>query len=176
MSWSQAFVELDKSKHERGTFECGEAELNDFLKTKAAKHMKAGISKTMVLPGELSLPNGLYPICAFYAIAPGSIKRESLPPKLAKKLPTYPMPVFLIAQLAVHSAYHGQGLGKVTLIKALEYLWKVNTHMKAYAIVVDCLNESAKNFYAKYGFQVLNVDGARVRIFIPMKTVEQLFG
>ena len=176
MSWSKTFEELSKSKHDRDSFDCGESELNTFIQTQAVKHMQAGISRTMVLPGTAPLLNQKYPICAFYSVAPSSIRRETLPAPLAKKLPHYPIPVFLLAQLAVHKEFHGSGLGKVSLIKALEYLWDVNAHMRAYAIVVDCLTDSAQDFYQTFGFQVLCEQNGRVRMFLPMKTVGQLFG
>ncbi|MBV1842116.1 GNAT family N-acetyltransferase [Photobacterium ganghwense] len=175
MSWSKTFVELDKHVHDRASFDCGEAELNTFIQTQASKHMQAGISRTMVLPASLPLLNQKWPICAFYSVAPSSIRRETLPVSLAKKLPNYPIPVFLLAQLAVHREYHGHGLGKVSLIRALKYLWEVNAHMRAYAIVVDCLTPAAEAFYTKYGFQVLCEHNGRTRMFIPMKTVGQLF-
>ena len=175
MKYSKTFKELDKSQHDRGSFDCGEKELNEFIQTQAAKHMQAGISRTMVLPALLPLPTQKYPICSFYSIAPGSICRDTLPEWMAKKLPRYPIPVFLLAQLAVHKAFHGGGLGKVTLIKALEYLWEINAHMRAYAVVVDCLTTQAQSFYTKYGFDVLCEINGRVRMFIPMKTVGQLF-
>jgi len=175
MSWAKKFVELDKAIHDRASFDCGEVELNAFIQTKAAKHMESGISRTMLLPASVPLPNGKYSICAFYTIAPGSISRESLPKELMKKLPHYPVPVFLLAQLAVHSKYHRKGLGKITLIKALEYLWEINSHMRAYAIIVDCLNKNAEHFYSRYGFQVLCCYNGRVRMFMPMTIVEQLF-
>jgi len=175
VSYSKTFKELDKSQHDRISFDSGEKELNDFIQTQAAKHMQAGISRTMVLPASTPLPNQKYPICAFYSIAPSSISRDSLPQSIAKKLPRYPIPVFLLAQLAVHKEFHGSGLGKVSLIKALEYLWQINSHMRAYAIVVDCLTEQAESFYTKYGFEVLCEINGRLRMFIPMKTVGQLF-
>ena len=175
MTWAKEFVELDKATHDRASFDCGELELNTFIQTQAAKHMEVGVSRTMLLPSSVPLPDGKYPICAFYTIAPSSIRRETLPEALAKKLPRYPVPVFLLAQLAVHSEYHGKGLGKITLIKALEYLWEVNAHIKAYAVVVDCLNNDTKQFYLKYGFEVLCEYNGRIRLFISMKTVEQLF-
>ena len=175
MSWSRVFIEIDKSIHCRESFDCGEKQLNVFIQTQAVKHMQAGISLTMVLPATIHLLNQKYPICAFYSVAPSAISRETLPMQLSKKLPRYPIPVFLLAQLAVHKEYHGNGLGKVSLIKALEYLWKVNAHMRAYAIVVDCLSESAERFYRKFGFEFLGLHKGRTRMFLPMKTIEKLF-
>lgn len=175
MSWAHEFVELDKAIHDRASFDCGEAELNVFIQTIAAKHMAVGISKTMLLPASVPLPKGKYSICAFYTIAPSSIKRDTLPESLAKKLPRYPVPVFLLAQMAVHLKYHGQGLGKITLIKALEYLWEINSRMRAFAVIVDCLNKNAEQFYLKYGFETLCDHNGKTRMFIPMKIVAKLF-
>ena len=175
MSWASEFVNFDKAMHDRGSFDCGEKDLNVFIQTQAVKHMKVGISKTMLLPASVPLANGKYPICAFYTIAPSSIKRDTLPKALAKKLPHYPVPVFLIAQMAVHLQYHSQGLGKITLIKALEYLWAINFKMRAFAVIVDCLNKKAELFYSKYGFEILHEHNGKTRMFISMKIVEKLF-
>lgn len=176
MSWTKTFVELEKSLHDRASFDCGEPELNDFIRKHAVKHMQAGISRTLVLPGLVHLPNQKLPISSFYSIAPSTITRDSLPQFLAKKLPKYPVPVFLLAQLAVHREFHGSGLGKICLVHALEYLWQVNSYMRAYAIIVDCITPSAETFYAKYGFEVLCEYNGRIRMYIPMKTVGQIFG
>lgn len=175
MSCAKEFVEINKDTHDRDSFDSGEDGLNVFLKTKAVKHMAAGISRTMVLPATLPLPDGKYPICSFYSIAPSQIGRDSLPKELAKKLPHYPVPVFLIAQLAVRTDLKGQGLGKITLVKALEHLWNINAEMRAYAVVVDCLNQAAQDFYTKFGFEILCNHNGRVRMFMPMNTIAQLF-
>jgi len=174
--WSNQFVELDKKVHDRDSFDCGELQLNSFLQTQAAKHMAVGISRTLLLPATNTLPDGTLPICSFYTIAPGSIERETLSNDLAKKLPHYPVPVFLLAQLAVDVHCHSQGLGKITLIKALENLWEINFNMRAYAVIVDCLNENAEHFYQKFGFKFLCSHNGRKRLYIPMKTISLLFG
>ena len=169
------FIPLDKFLHDRVSFDCGEESLNFFLKTQAAKHMKFGISKTMVMPCSHKNKNGTKDICAFYAVTPSSIERTSIPKTYAKKLPFYPVPVFLIAQLAVDKSFQNQNLGKITLIKALEFLNQVNEHMPAYAVIVDCVNPSVQKFYTKFGFQVLHEAKEKTRMFIPMKTVKELF-
>jgi len=175
MNWSDEFVELDKTIHDRTSFDCGEPAINSFIQTKAAKHMNVGLSKTMVLPASKPGSNGKYPICAFYTLAPSSIRRKTLPEKLSKKLPYYPVPVCLIGQIGVLRDCQGQGLGKITLIKALEYLWEINQRMSAYAVIVDCLNEKAKQFYLKYGFEELFDDDNSTRMYLPMKTISKLF-
>jgi len=175
VSWSSSFVELEGALHDRSSFDCGEPELNKFIKMRAAKHMAAGISRTMILPADTPQPNGKFPICSFYTIAPGSIKRQTLPTGLAKKLPHYPVPVFLLAQLAVAARFQSQGLGKITLIKALGHLWGVNSQMRAYAVIVDCLNDKAEHFYQKFGFEFLFRRNRRARMFIQMKTVALIF-
>lgn len=167
------FVELDKNIHDRKSFDCGQEELNDFLAGSAARHREAGISRTMVLPEEGQGDN--VGICAFYTLSHTEIKRETLPNALAKKLPRYPIPVILIAQLAVHSAAQKQGLGKITLIRALENCLEINEHLLSYAIVVDALNDEVQAFYEQYGFQFLYRHGERSRLFLPMSTVAQLF-
>lgn len=161
------FIELHKRVHDRKAFDCGEFELNDFLKTKAAQHAAVGISKTLVL----TTPEHPQDISAFYTVVAATVSSEVLP----QNLPSTPIPVFLIAQMAVALPYHGQGLGKITLIKALEYLWRVSKSMPANAIILDCLNGEVEGFYSKFGFERLYVHNNRVRMFLPMKTVNQLF-
>jgi len=175
VNWSDEFVEMDKAIHDRASFDCGETELNEFIQKYAARHMETGISTTMLLPASELLPNGKYPICAFYTIAPSSITRETLPPSYKKKLPCYPVPVFLIAQMAVHSDCQSKGLGKITLVRALKHLYEINQHMRAYAVVVDCLNDRVERFYSKYGFDILSRDKGKARMFLPMRTAGMLF-
>jgi hypothetical protein len=79
VSWDKEFIELNKLRHDRSSFDCGEQELKTFIKTQALKYMQAGISRTMVLSSSQPLINQTFAICSFYSVTPSSINRETLP-------------------------------------------------------------------------------------------------
>ena len=168
---SSQFVELDKVVHDRKSFDCGAQELNLFFQQFAVKHKTAGISMTMVLPAKESEAD----ICAYYTLSHTEIKRQTLPKSVAKKLPYYPIPVMLIAQLAVNKKAQGQGLGKITLIRALQHAGEINEHLPSYAIVVDALDNQVQGFYESFGFTALDTHNHRKRLYMTMQTVVQLF-
>lgn len=126
---------------------------------------------TLVLPAKENDAD----ICAYYTLSHTEINRQSLPDAVAKRLPHYPIPVILVSQLAVHLRAHGVGLGKVTLIRALQHAHDINEHLPSYAVVVDALDEDVQGFYEQFGFELLDTDNHRKRLFLPMKTVAQLF-
>ena len=171
MTPSANFLELNKAAHKRKSFDCGTAELNIFLRQFAFRHRDAGISLTMVLPSAENEAE----ICAYYTLSHTEIERQSLPQSLSKKLPHYPIPVILIAQLAVHKEAQGRGMGKMTLIRALRHCYEINHHLPSYAVVVDLLHAGLQGFYTQYGFRMLDAYNHRTRLFLPMKTVEVLF-
>jgi predicted N-acetyltransferase YhbS len=168
---SSIFIELNKTIHDRKAFDCGVERLNAFFSEFAARHREAGISLTMVLPAQENLAH----ICAYYTLSHTEIERRTLPQSALRKLPHHPVPVLLLARLAVHKGVHGQGLGKTTLIGALRRCLEINAHLPSYAVVVDALEDGVTGFYARYGFQPLGQDNGRPRLFLPMKTIRQLF-
>lgn len=171
---SSRFVELNKNNHDRHTFDCGNEELSRFIQQFALRHRQAGISKTMVLPDTQEV-EGKTGICSYYTLSHTEITRETLPANMAKKLPRYPVPVLLIAQLAVNMQCQRQGLGKITLIRSLRHCLDIHAHLSSYAVIVDALDKEVESFYQQYGFQVLDSNNKRTRLFLPMKTVMALF-
>ncbi len=174
MTPTKRFVELSRSRHERQSFDCGNKELNDFLQRYSLQHRQAGISKTIVLPARKKLDEKAG-ICCYYTLSHTEIERQTLPPRQAKKLPFYPVPVLLIGQLAVHVECQGQGLGKTTLIRALRHCLEINIHLPSFAVIVDVLEDEVQTFYEQYGFHLLDVHNGRNRLYLAMSTVDQLF-
>ena len=103
------------------------------------------------------------------------MSRNGIPENLLKKLPpAYDnLPVTLLGRLAVDKAFQGQGLGCLLLIDALKRSYNTAvSSVGSIAVVVDPIDEKARNFYLKYGFIDLPDSG---RMFIPMGTVAQLY-
>jgi len=165
------FVPLDRNLHDRVSFDCGKVALNTFLSKQAAKHRRLNISSTHVLPAA-GIPKGKpKPITAYYTLSIGEIHRESIP--RGRKLPYYPIPVIVLARLAVDSRAQGQGLGEMTLIRAVRHSARIADSLPAHAIVVDVMDDQAMNFYRRYrDFQVLT-DNPR-RLFMPITIARQI--
>jgi predicted GNAT family N-acyltransferase len=87
-------------------------------------------------------------------------------------LPRHPVPVALIGRLAVDLTARRRRLGETLLIHALRSAQRAARIVGTYAVVVNALDESAKNFYLKYGFQELADD--HLHLHLPLKTIERL--
>ncbi len=79
----------------------------------------------MILPAGKRLAKQKYHIYSFYTVAPSSIQKETLPQNLSKSLPHYPVPVFLIAQLAVNKKVQGQQLSKIRMFLPMKTVGKL---------------------------------------------------
>ena len=174
MTEPSGFVELDKARHNRKSFNCGKPELNEFLARHASKHMEASISKSMVLPDVARGESNMRRICAFYTLSITEIHPEVLPAKQRSRLPKRRVPVYILAELAVHVDDQGKGLGGVVLYSALKQIYFAHLRMPGLAVIVDCLDDEAEKYYKHYGFLDLCEEAGRKRLYLPMGTVEEL--
>lgn len=157
-----AITGLD-STHDRDGFDCGEPSLNDYLKRFAVQNAKQGLGRTWVAATDGGAIGG------YYTLVSSSVSFDIVP----KKLPRYPVPVILLARLAVDLRYQGQRLGADLLLDALERAAEVADEIGVYAVVLDALHERAQSFYLKYGFESLTDD--QLHLYLPIKTIKQLF-
>jgi GNAT superfamily N-acetyltransferase len=123
--------------------------VDDWLATKALQHQEKKLSVTRVLLD--SADN----IAGFYTLASGQVNFSDLPLELAKHLPKRELPVAVLAWLGVNSGYQGSGLGGRLMSQALYDCYEAGKIFSFIAVILDCLDESAKSFYQKWDFQEL---------------------
>jgi predicted N-acetyltransferase YhbS len=90
---------------------------------------------------------------------------------MAKKLPKHPVPVILLARLAVDRSVQGQGLGETLLMDALGRAVELSSSLGVFAVHVLAVDDAAGLFYAKYGFVSL-LDDPR-HMFLPISVIEK---
>lgn len=163
---SSVSLEPLRAKHRREDFDCGEDSLNRYLRQYASQHQKKNIGRVYV-----AVEPGGSRVLGYYTLANGSVEFQSAPQ--AKGLPReYPIPVILLARLAVDLAAQGQGLGGVLLYDALKRAADASEVSAAYAVIVDALDEPAKRFYLHYHFEESLDDP--MRLFLPMQDIRAL--
>jgi len=75
--------------------------------------------------------------------------------------------------MAVDQNYQGQSLGELVLMEALHQSLIATKHVASFAVLVDAKDEEAARFYLKYGF--IELPENKLKLFLPMKTIEALF-
>ena len=156
---------LDKS-FDRTQFDCGVPPLNSFLTTQARQSQSKGFNRTYVaiLEGDSEKI-----VQGYYSISMGQIDLSSLPPEQIKSLPKHPVPVARIGRLAVNQSMKGNGLGRELLVNALTRIKVASQSIGAFAVVVDAKDDSAKQFYQKYGFTAFVNEP--LALFIPIANI-----
>lgn len=155
--------------HDRTAFSCGRPPLDDFIRVRVSQYEKRRLGKTFV-----AVPPGKPRVIGYYTLASGAVVFEHLPPDAARKLPKHPVPVVLLARLAVDQSVHGQGLGEGLLFDALQRTLTLSSDLGVHAVEVDALDDAAAAFYRKYGFTAL-LDNP-LHLYLPIATVAQVLG
>ena len=134
--------------HEVKQFDCGNNDLNVFLRATAAQHQRKFISKTYVLIDDDTPAI----VMGFYTLAVRKmVSKDNLPPDIAKRLPRE-VPGFSLARLAVQEELKGRGHGEYLLAHALQRIACVAEEIGGYAAFVDAKDDKTAAFYKKYGF------------------------
>jgi GNAT superfamily N-acetyltransferase len=100
--------------HDRKAFDCGNAEMNDFLRRYARQSHELGGAKTFLAVDD----SNPIKILGFYSLAPASLAYERVPEILRHGLARHDVPGFRLARLATHVGLQGQGLGGQLLAAA----------------------------------------------------------
>lgn len=157
---------LDTS-HNRACFDCGTAELNDFLRKTARQHREKGLSNTFVLLNEQTPQM----VLGFFTLSFLEIDVSILPSGYARRLPKVSrLPAAKLARMAVDKQYQGKGYGAILLADAVKRI--TATIKESGGIVgffVDAKNEQVKQYYLRFGF--IPLQDSPLSLFLPLKSL-----
>ena len=134
------------ASHLLDDFECGEAVLDDWLKRRALANQSSGASRTFVVTDEGGRVRG------YYAMAAGAVSHQLATSSTRRNMPD-PVPVMVLARLAVDRRAQGMHLGAALLQDAVNRAVSVSQNAGVRALLVHALHEKARQFYEHHGVQ-----------------------
>ena len=162
-------IEQLSRSNDRSAFSCGKSPLDDFIRRFVTQYEKRNLGRTFV-----AVLEGENRIGGYYTLASSSVTFEHLPEESPRTLPKHPVPVVLIARLAVDTSVQGQKLGEKLLIDALSRCLDLAEQLGVHAVEVDAIDYQARSFYLKYGFVSLTDDPRH--LFLPVATIRDALG
>jgi GNAT superfamily N-acetyltransferase len=132
--------------HKLDTFSCGEIVLDDWLKRRAFANQVSGATRTFVVPDADHI------VLGYYALAVGAVAHQAATRAIRHNMPD-PVPVMVLARLAVDTQAQGIKLGAALLQDAVNRAVAVSQNAGVRALLVHALNDRARQFYEHYGFQ-----------------------
>jgi len=123
-----------------------------------------------------SWPRGVYVtardnrVVGYYTLAAGSVGHEQVPSRVAQGLGKYPVPIILLARLAVERTEQGKGLGSALLKDALLRALQAADLVGCRAVLVHAKDQTAQAFYRKFDFGSSPVD--KLHLYLLTKNIQ----
>ena len=140
-------------------FDCGYEDLNRYISRFALNNQSAGSAQTYVaIAGNT--------VVGYYSLAVGAVAHAQAPPRMAKGLARHPVPVMLLARLAVDGEVKGQGLGAALLHDALARTLQAADIAGIRAVIVHAKDDAARRFYEHFDFNPSPTDTYHLYLLI----------
>ncbi len=137
--------ELLGASHQLEGFDCGKHALNDWLIRYARQAQGSGSAKTFVVAdGDR--------VAGYFSLTVGQIDTLDAPERFRQGMGQYPLPVTVLARLAVSIAAQGQGIGLGLLRDAIRRTFLISEHAGIRAMLTHPVDEEAVRFYTRFGF------------------------
>jgi GNAT superfamily N-acetyltransferase len=130
--------------HHFGEFCSGESSLDEWLKRGARANQVSGASRTYVVCEGSR-------VVGYFALASGVVMVENAPGRFKRNMPN-PIPVAILARLAVDRQWQGKGIGRAMFRDAARRVAQAADVIGIRGIVVHAISEEAKDFYLALGF------------------------
>jgi GNAT superfamily N-acetyltransferase len=138
------------SHHQIAGFSCGVDILDEWLKRRASANQASGASRTFVVCGGNQ-------VIGYYALASGAVTVAEASGRFRRNMPD-PIPVVVLARLAVDSAYQGGGFGRALFRDGARRVAQAADAIGIRGILVHAISESAQAFYLRLGFDPSPLD------------------
>lgn len=126
-------------------FDCGKASLDDWLVRYSRQAQTSGSARTFVVADGRR-------VAGYFSLAAGQVDSVEAPERIRKGMGQYPIPVVLLARLAVDRAYQGQGIGVGMLQDAIRRTLLVAEQAGIRAMLTHPIDPDAEAFYRRFGF------------------------
>jgi GNAT superfamily N-acetyltransferase len=150
---------LDK-RHRLDAFECGESALDDWLRRYARQAQAAGSARVFVTTSDGES------VIGYYALAAASVEPDAATARVRKGEPQRPMPVVLLARLAVDRHHQNRGMGSSLLQDAVLRCLSASESIGVRAMLVHAKHDEARAWYEKFGFEPSPTDPLHLMILI----------
>lgn len=151
------------SEHTLNEFDCGEPSLNIWLARWGMANQASRASRSFVVTFI-----GGQEVLGFYSLASGSVSHSDCIRDLKRQMPD-PVPVTILARLAVHRDHHGKGIGAGLLGDSIRRTLQISDFVGTAALLVHAIDKRAEEFYTKHGFKPSRVTAST--LMLPVTTM-----
>ena len=131
--------------HRIDSFDCGKPALDTWLTRHARQAQGSGSAKTFIVcDGEH--------VAGYFSLTVGQVDTAEAPARVSKGMGRYPIPVVILARLAVSKSYQGQGIGAAMLRDAIRRTLSVSEQAGIRALLTHPIDDDASRFYRRFGF------------------------
>jgi GNAT superfamily N-acetyltransferase len=147
-------------------FSCGQPDLDEWLKRFALINQRSGMTTVFVALSDNK-------VVGYYALSTGGVERANAPDRITRGVPAHPIPVVLLARLAIDSSAQKRGLGRALLRDALIRIEAAADEIGIRALLIHAKDDSARSFYMKQAeFEPSPTDP--LHLFLLMKDLRKL--
>ncbi len=152
-------IEKLRRDHLIDDFDCGHEVLNSWLRKHALQNQGAGAAQTYVgLVGNV--------VVGYYSLAVGQIEYNDAPERLQKGLARHPVPIMLLARLAVHKDWQRKGVGRALLRDVVLRTAQAADIAGIRALAVHAKDDQARRYYEQFDFVASPVDPLQLLVLL----------
>lgn len=164
-----AITPFDRRRHRVEAFSCDQEMLDRWLRAYAGQGQRRDAARTFVT----AQPDGT--VAGYYTLVAAQVEHQDASASVREGLSRrFPIPVALLARLAVAITYQGTGLGRSLLLDALQRVLRASEELAIRAVTVDAIDERAVTFYEASGFE--SSDVAPKTLMLPLQAVRRVLG